>query len=101
MLHIGNIDIVAFLNKFPATEHDSTTLKLDTSFLGDNMLKLSVIGVFREGKPTDKVRPMRSFQRVFMCVPVDSEHIAIANEQFTITNLSHEQSKVSVKKILG
>ncbi len=96
MLHVGNIDIVAFLNKFPATEHDCNTLKLDTSFFADNMLKLSVIGIFREGKTTDKVRPMRSFQRVFTCVPVDNERIAIANEQLTITNLSHEQSKVSL-----
>jgi hypothetical protein len=96
MLHIGNIDIVAFLNRLPDTEHDCNTLKLDTSYFAENMLKLSVLGIFREGKPTDKVRPMRSFQRVFICVPVDNARIAIVNEHFTISNPSIEQSKVNI-----
>ena len=94
MLHVGNIDIVAFLNKFSATEHDCNSLKLDTSFFMDNMLKLSVIGIFKEGKPDEKIRPMRSFQRVFICVPAENGSIAIVNDQWSITNLSFDQSKV-------
>ena len=94
MLHVGNIDIVALINKFPPTEHDSNSLKLDTSFMMDKMLKLSVVGVFKEGKPEDKVRPMRSFQRVLICVPTENQGIIIVNEQLTISNLSFEQSKL-------
>ena len=33
------------------------------------MITFSLSGVFREGKKTDKVRPLRSFHRVFVCIP--------------------------------
>ena len=33
------------------------------------MISFSIIGVFKEGDPNDKNRAIRSFQRVFVCVP--------------------------------
>ena len=33
------------------------------------MITFSVTGVFREGESDHKLRPYRSFQRVFVCVP--------------------------------
>ncbi len=32
MLHVGNMDIATFIKKFPDTEHDLESLKLDTCF---------------------------------------------------------------------
>ena len=32
MLHVGNKDIATFIKKFPDTEHDLESLKLDTCF---------------------------------------------------------------------
>lgn len=37
MLHIGNIDIVAFINKFPTTEHNFDSFKLDISYFTVNI----------------------------------------------------------------
>jgi hypothetical protein len=33
------------------------------------MITFSLSGVFKEGKHSDKVRPLRSFHRVFVCIP--------------------------------
>jgi hypothetical protein len=37
--------------------------------LKPHMITFSVVGTFKEGKPTDKVRPIRSFERIFICIP--------------------------------
>lgn len=59
------------------------------------MLKLSVIGLFKEGSgKTDKVQPMRSFHRVFVCVPIENGRVAIVNDQLTISHMPVDQSKV-------
>ncbi len=53
----------------PPTEHDPRSFKLDIDFFSPSMIKFSLSGVYKEGKPTDKVRALRSFHRVFVCIP--------------------------------
>ena len=57
------------------------------------MITFSLAGVFKEGKSSDKVRPIRSFHRVFVCIPDPNSQMTIVNEQFTIANVTHEQYK--------
>jgi hypothetical protein len=69
MLHNGNFEIVASIKKMPATEHDSNSLKLDCAYFQPNMIQFSINGVFREGKLDANIRPYRTFQRTFICIP--------------------------------
>jgi hypothetical protein len=88
------------------------------------MISFSLTGVFREGKTTDKVRPLRNFQRTFVCVPdpetkyvltiaavlkvffffkcilnINHLRMKIINEQFILSNITHDQ--YTVKKRLN
>lgn len=92
--HTGYIDTLSVLTKMPATEHDPRSFKLDVSFFSPHMITFSLAGVFKEGKPSDKVRPLRSFHRVFVCIPDPNSQMTIVNEQFTISNITHEQYKI-------
>jgi hypothetical protein len=94
LLHFGNLDITAFIDKMPPSEHDLDSLKLDACYFKENMFTFSVIGVYREGSHLDdKPRPYRSFQRVFVCIPTLNGQMTIVNEQCTLTNLSVSQAK--------
>ena len=94
LLSQGHINTLSLLLKFPPTEHEPKSFKLDSCLFSvelfyffsfsykffknkidcfckkkPHLISFSLSGVFREGKQTDKVRPMRSFYRVFACVP--------------------------------
>ncbi|RNA24635.1 nuclear RNA export factor 1, partial [Brachionus plicatilis] len=58
-----------------------------------NMIGFSLTGVFKEGKPTDKVRPLRSFSRSFVCVPDPEIQMTIINDQYVISNITEQQYK--------
>lgn len=36
------------------------------------MLTFSVIGIYKEGKPEDRIRANRNFQRTFVCIPTET-----------------------------
>ncbi|CAF0853253.1 unnamed protein product [Brachionus calyciflorus] len=93
LIHQGYIDTVNFLSKLPPTEHEATSFKLDNCFFMPNMISFSVSGVFREGKSTDKVRPLRSFYRSFVCIPDAVSKMTIVNDQYVISNISVEQNR--------
>ncbi len=65
------------------------------------MIKFSVSGTFKEGKPADKVRPLRSFHRVFVCIPDTVSPMTIVNEQFTISQITNGQHKVSLLQAIS
>jgi hypothetical protein len=82
-----------------------------------HMITFSVVGTFKEGKKEDKVRPIRSFERVFVCIPDANTayvfafisctprtkyhtsgsffyRMSIINEQFVIANVTNQHYKV-------
>lgn len=97
--HRGKIDTLSVLCKLPPSEHDPRSFKLDVSFFSPNMITFSLSGVFKEGKVSDKVRPLRSFQRVFVCIPDTTSPMTIVNEQFTIANITSEQFKIYYQNV--
>jgi hypothetical protein len=58
-----------------------------------HLLMFSVDGVYKEGPKDAKILAYRTFQRVFVCVPIDGR-IGIINEQFTISNVTADQYRV-------
>ena len=95
LLHQGHIDTVNVLRKLPPTEHDPSTFKLDNCYFTHNMVSFSIVGSLKEGKPTDKVRPLRSFTRTFVCIPDAKTCMSIINEEYVIANISSHQYRVS------
>jgi len=93
LLHQGHIDTVNTLRKLPPTQHEPSSFKLDHCFFTPHMVTFSVVGYFKEGLATDKVRPLRSFQRVFVCIPDANTGMSIVNEHFTVSNLAVDQYK--------
>jgi hypothetical protein len=79
----------------PTTEHDPRSFKLDNTTFSQQMIIFSVTGVFKEGKASDRVRPLRSFQRIFVCIPDINTKMSIVNEQYIIGNVTSEQFDVS------
>lgn len=65
----GNLEAVNFLTKMPKTEHEPSSFKLDSCFYSDSLISFEISGVFREGAPSENVRPLRSFSKVFVCIP--------------------------------
>lgn len=94
LLTHGQIDTVACLNKLPPTEHEPRSFKLDSCFFMPNMISFVVTGVYKEGKASDKVRPLRSFSRSFVCIPDAASRMTIINEQFVLSHLTHDQYMV-------
>jgi hypothetical protein len=63
------------------------------------MVTFSVVGAVKEGKSTDKVRPLRSFTRTFVCIPDANTSMSIINEEYVIANISTHQFRVCLKFI--
>ncbi|CAF1103076.1 unnamed protein product [Brachionus calyciflorus] len=90
----GHLETTSFLFKLPPTEHEPNSFKLDQCFFTPNLISFCVTGVFREGKPEDNVRPLRCFQRVFVCIADTNSQMSIVNEQLIISNLTTDQYKL-------
>lgn len=57
------------------------------------MITFSISGIFKEGQSINNVRPLRSFHRVFVCVPDTVSQMTIVNEQYIISNITSDQFK--------
>jgi len=91
------LNIVAYLNTLPKTEHDHTSLTIDLGFVSPSFIHFVVTGVFREVQSSTSDKPIyRSFSRSFVTVPVGSG-LRIINDQMTITNCTDRQVAKSFK----
>lgn len=98
LIRKGHIEIVNFLTKLAPSEHEPVSFKLDNCFFSPTMISFSVSGVFKEGRSTDDLRPLRSFHRVFVCIPDTASQMTIINEQFTMCNVTSDQYKAYFSK---
>uniref|UniRef100_A0A8C1AHW9 Nuclear RNA export factor 1 n=1 Tax=Cyprinus carpio carpio TaxID=630221 RepID=A0A8C1AHW9_CYPCA len=73
------LNVVAFLNELPKTQHDIATL-----------LAFTVSGVFKEidGKSRDS---FRAFSRVFIAVPAGNAGLCIVNDELFVRNATTEE----------
>lgn len=79
------VEIVSFLCKFPATEHDPSSFNIDVPFYDNNLIIIVVNGIFKE---THKEKQsMRSFCRTFNIISQGQGYV-IVNDMFVISSLS-------------
>jgi len=93
MLRRGKANIIAYLTTLPRTEHDPTSLVVDCSIFTPTIMMMSVSGVFRE---VGTKKPLRSFQRSFVIVPVGAG-FCIINELLHISPATSDQVKGAFK----
>lgn len=99
------LNIVAYLNNLPKTEHDPNSLTIDTGFVSTALLTFVVTGLFREipspssssSSSSSASSPIRSFSRSFVTIPVGTG-MQIINDQLTITNATDAQLRDAFKE---
>uniref|UniRef100_A0A673HZ79 Nuclear RNA export factor 1 n=1 Tax=Sinocyclocheilus rhinocerous TaxID=307959 RepID=A0A673HZ79_9TELE len=84
------LNVVAFLNELPKTQHDIASLIVDVNTYTATLLAFTVSGVFKEidGKSRDS---FRAFSRVFIAVPAGNAGLCIVNDELFIRNATTEE----------
>ncbi|XP_026090885.1 nuclear RNA export factor 1-like isoform X1 [Carassius auratus] len=84
------LNVVAFLNELPKTQHDIASLIVDVNTYTATLLAFTVSGVFKEidGKSRDS---FRAFSRVFIAVPAGNTGLCIVNDQLFVRNATTEE----------
>uniref|UniRef100_A0A671S875 Nuclear RNA export factor 1 n=1 Tax=Sinocyclocheilus anshuiensis TaxID=1608454 RepID=A0A671S875_9TELE len=84
------LNVVAFLNELPKTQHDIASLIIDVNTYTATLLAFTVSGVFKEidGKSRDS---FRAFSRVFIAVPAGNAGLCIVNDELFVRNATTEE----------
>ncbi|KFO29430.1 Nuclear RNA export factor 1 [Fukomys damarensis] len=90
LLKHTRLNVVAFLNELPKTQHDINSFIVDISAQTSTLLCFSVNGVFKEvdGKSRDS---LRAFTRTFIAVPASNSGLCIVNDELFVRNASPEE----------
>ncbi|XP_043077363.1 nuclear RNA export factor 1 isoform X1 [Puntigrus tetrazona] len=84
------LNVVAFLNELPKTQHDIASLIVDVNTYTATLLAFTVSGVFKEtdSKARDS---FRAFSRVFIAVPAGNAGLCIVNDELFVRNATTEE----------
>ncbi|XP_036908856.1 nuclear RNA export factor 1 [Sturnira hondurensis] len=90
LLKHTRLNVVAFLNELPKTQHDINSFVVDISAQTNTLLCFSVNGVFKEvdGKSRDS---LRAFTRTFVAVPASNSGLCIVNDELFVRNASPDE----------
>ncbi|XP_043826580.1 nuclear RNA export factor 1 [Dromiciops gliroides] len=91
LLKHTRLNVVAFLNELPKTQHDVNAFVVDICALTETLLCFAVHGFFKEvdGKSRDSVR---AFSRVFIAVPSNNAvRLCIVNDELFIRNATTDE----------
>ncbi|XP_051956160.1 nuclear RNA export factor 1-like [Xyrauchen texanus] len=90
LLKHTRLNVVAFLNELPKTQHDIASFNVDVNTYTATILAFSVSGVFKEvdGKSRDS---FRAFSRVFIAVPAGNTGLCIVNDELFVRNATTEE----------
>ncbi|XP_067232973.1 nuclear RNA export factor 1 [Chanodichthys erythropterus] len=83
------LNVVAFLNELPKTQHDIASFIVDVNTYTATLLAFTVSGVFKEmdGKSRETYR---AFSRVFIAVPAGNG-LCIVNDELFVRNATTEE----------
>uniref|UniRef100_A0A4W6F1D1 Nuclear RNA export factor 1 n=1 Tax=Lates calcarifer TaxID=8187 RepID=A0A4W6F1D1_LATCA len=92
LLKHTRLNVVAFLNELPKTQHDIASFTVDVNTYTNTLLSFTVSGVFKEvavdGKSRDSTM---AFSRVFITVPAGGSGLCIVNDQLFIRMATTEE----------
>uniref|UniRef100_A0A8C5E130 Nuclear RNA export factor 1 n=1 Tax=Gouania willdenowi TaxID=441366 RepID=A0A8C5E130_GOUWI len=89
LLKHTRLNVVAFLNELPKTQHDIASFTVDVNTYTNTLLSFTVSGVFKEdGKSRESTM---AFSRVFITVPAGNSGLCIVNDQLFIRMATTEE----------
>ncbi|XP_077180428.1 nuclear RNA export factor 1 [Paroedura picta] len=90
LLKHTRLNVVAFLNELPKTQHDINSFVVDVCAQTNTLLCFTLSGIFKEveGKHRES---MRSFTRVFIAVPAGNNGLCIVNDQLFIRKANNDE----------
>ncbi|XP_050572602.1 nuclear RNA export factor 1 isoform X2 [Cygnus atratus] len=90
LLKHTRLNVVAFLNELPKTQHDINSFVVDVCAQTNTLLCFAVHGIFKEvdGKSRDSVR---AFTRMFIAVPAGNTGLCIVNDELFVRNATTEE----------
>ncbi|KAM8793746.1 nuclear RNA export factor 1 [Eudromia elegans] len=90
LLKHTRLNVVAFLNELPRTQHDVNSFVVDVCAQTNTLLCFAVHGIFKEvdGKSRDSVR---AFTRVFIAVPAGNAGLCLVNDELFVRAASAEE----------
>lgn len=94
LLRKGKANIIAFLSSLPQTQHDLRTFVVDLVLFTEQLIMVTVNGVFRE---VGKKQPLKSFNKVMIIVPAGSG-FCIVNDLHFISSATYDQKKEAFKE---
>uniref|UniRef100_A0A672FQV3 Nuclear RNA export factor 1 n=1 Tax=Salarias fasciatus TaxID=181472 RepID=A0A672FQV3_SALFA len=92
LLKHTRLNVVAFLNELPKTQHDIASLTVDVNTYTNTLLSFTVSGVFKEVAVDGKSRESTmAFSRVFITVPAGNSGLCIVNDHLFIRMATTEE----------
>uniref|UniRef100_A0A673AV62 NTF2 domain-containing protein n=1 Tax=Sphaeramia orbicularis TaxID=375764 RepID=A0A673AV62_9TELE len=90
LLKHTRLNVVAFLNELPKTQHDIASFTIDVNTYTNTLLSFTVSGVFKEVDGKSRESTM-AFSRVFITVPAGNSGLCIVNDQLFIRMATTEE----------
>ncbi|XP_033830055.1 nuclear RNA export factor 1 isoform X1 [Periophthalmus magnuspinnatus] len=92
LLKHTRLNVVAFLNELPKTQHDIASFTVDVNTYTNTLLTFTVSGVFKEVVVDGKSRePTMAFSRVFITVPAGNSGLCIVNDHLFVRMATTEE----------
>ncbi|XP_076015673.1 nuclear RNA export factor 1 [Genypterus blacodes] len=92
LLKNTRLNVVAFINELPKTQHDIASFTIDVNTYTNTLLSFTVSGVFKEVAVDGKSRDSTlAFSRVFVTVPAGGPGLCIVNDQLFIRTATTEE----------
>ncbi|XP_061542140.1 nuclear RNA export factor 1 isoform X1 [Phycodurus eques] len=92
LLKHTRLNVVAFINELPKTQHDIASFTIDVNTYTNTLLSFTVSGVFKEVAVNGKSRDSTmAFSRIFITVPAGNSGLCIVNDQLFIRMATTEE----------
>ncbi|KAI7801584.1 putative nuclear RNA export factor 1 [Triplophysa rosa] len=90
LLKRSRLNVVAFINELPKTQHDFASFTIDVNTYTSTLLAFTVNGVFKEvdGSSNDLIR---AFTRVFIAVPAPNSGLCVVNDALYLRTATSEE----------
>lgn len=96
LLKQGKINIIAFFNTLPQTEHNSKSFTMDVPFQSSALIVVVVNGICTD-LPKRAPRQLRSFCRSFTIIPQGTGFVII-NDQLMVSGATYQQKQKFASK---
>uniref|UniRef100_A0A3B3ZN29 Nuclear RNA export factor 1 n=1 Tax=Periophthalmus magnuspinnatus TaxID=409849 RepID=A0A3B3ZN29_9GOBI len=90
LLKHTRLNVVAFLNELPKTQHDIASFTVDVNTYTNTLLTFTVSGVFKEVVDGKSREPTMAFSRVFITVPAGNS-LCIVNDHLFVRMATTEE----------